>query len=114
MRIRTANGRAVVESLVRHGAAMRAGLMRDDELIAVGGRRVDDGHLEVALQGLSPGSETDIVVAREGRLLNRRATLDPPQLGAGTLRLRPDASPEALTLLRAWLGDDAPSALRHL
>ncbi|HEU4533477.1 MAG TPA: PDZ domain-containing protein, partial [Polyangiaceae bacterium] len=87
MRVRTLHGRTVVDSLVRHGAAMRAGLMRDDELVAVGGRRVDEGHVEAALQGLSAGAETDLVVAREGRMLNRRATLDPPQLGPGTLRL---------------------------
>jgi predicted metalloprotease with PDZ domain len=113
MRVRAAGGRLLVDSLVRHGAAMRAGLMRDDELVAVAGHRLDEGPADAVLQGLAPGSEADIVFAREGRLMSRRATLDPPQLAPGTLRLRPDASPEALALLRAWLGDDAVATLRH-
>lgn len=112
-KVRHRGGKLVVDALYRDGAAMRGGLESGDELVAVGGRKVDDG-IDAALHPFPPGSSVDVVVCRDGWLENLRVTLDPPALGDGRLLIRDDATSAQLALLDGWLGGGTSSTLRGL
>lgn len=110
-RIRHRAGRHVIDAITRGGAAMRAGLEPGDELLSIGGRRIEDS-LEATLHPLQPGSPVEIVVSRDGWLESCELTLDPPSLNDGRLAVRSDATPAQLALLDGWLGAGAAAALR--
>jgi predicted metalloprotease with PDZ domain len=98
-RLSSQNGSLVVESVVRGGAAMEAGLLPHDELLALGETRVaNEAALTAALRALESGDTTELLIARAGVL--RRLTF----------AARPDARPrisltiaEASEARRAWL-----------
>jgi predicted metalloprotease with PDZ domain len=112
VKLRSRHGKPVIDSVFRGSSAMRGGLDNGDELLAIGGRRVEDGGIDNALHGLSAGAEVDVVFTRDGMVESRKVTLDPPMCGDGRLLLREDASPAQIALLEAWLGQGAAAALR--
>lgn len=109
LRVRSDSGRAIVSSVTDGSAASRAGIDAGDELLAVGGHRIDGIHVETPLRARAPGDEVDVTIARDGRLLVRRATLDAPK--KDRVKLVPDrqASRAARDTFAAWLGDSHPS-----
>jgi predicted metalloprotease with PDZ domain len=71
-RLRADGGSLVVESVVRGGAAMDAGVLPHDELLAIGDTRITgEAALAAALKALAPSAE--LLIARAGVL--RRLTL---------------------------------------
>jgi predicted metalloprotease with PDZ domain len=110
-RVRHRAGRHVVDGVLRGGAAMRAGLEPGDELLSIGGRRIEDS-LEAALHARPPGAAVEVVVSRDGWLETFELILDPPTLNEGRLVLRSDATTSQLALLEQWLGAGATTALR--
>lgn len=112
-RLVAADGAVRVRSVIRGGAAERAGLDAGDELVALGGRRVTSTTLDAVLHGRSPGERVDVVCAREGQLLGFALTLDPPRLDRVRIRPAHDAGADARALRRAWIGEgDAKPAER--
>ena len=101
-RIGTRDGLLVVEALVRGAAGMEAGLLPNDELLAVDGNRVtSDAALKNALRGVKLGETAELLVARAG------------VVRALTLTARPDPRPSvtltaggASELRRGWLWRD--------
>jgi serine protease Do len=58
----------MVIDVVKDGAGAKAGLKRYDVIVAVSGRRVDDGdHLVRTIAAKTPGSGVALTVFREGR-----------------------------------------------
>lgn len=110
-RVRHRAGRHMVDAVIRGGAAMRGGLEPGDELLSVGGRRIED-NLDAALHPFQPGATVDVVVSRDGWMETCTLTLDPPALNDGRLLLRSDATPAQLALLEGWLGAGAAASLR--
>ena len=106
VRARVRGGRLVVDAVLRGRAAMRAGIDAGDEILAVAGRRVDDG-LEQALTKLPANEPVEVLVVREGVVMTKHVTLDGPPPGDGRLCVRPDATPSQLALAEAWLGAGA-------
>jgi predicted metalloprotease with PDZ domain len=104
VRARIEGGRWMVGQVTRGGAAQRAGIDPGDELLAVGGRRIEGG-VEAALANLLPGVETDILVARDGRILTRRARLDEARPDRVRILAAVDASAAQRELCASWLGD---------
>ena len=100
VRLKSKDGMLLVESAFRGGAGMEAGLLPDDELLALDGNRIGSpAALETALRGLEPGESAELLVARAGRVR------------ALSLAGRPDPRPvvalktEGPSELRAsWLG----------
>jgi predicted metalloprotease with PDZ domain len=92
----------VVRSVLRGGAAERAGLQAGDELLAVDGWRLR--RLEDATNWLAPGHTFDLLLTRDQRLHTLRVA--PPSAPTGTLALSLDDKPPkpAAALRRAWLG----------
>ncbi|MEN9544838.1 MAG: hypothetical protein RLZZ598_1671, partial [Pseudomonadota bacterium] len=105
-RIAESAGVLKLQSVLRGGAAERAGLAAGDELIAINGwrvRRADDLLPAGAFAGAA-----DLLAAREQRLLSLRLeTADPAPRGA--VQLSPMPAPDAAAAARraAWLGDEA-------
>lgn len=90
--------------VLRHGPAESAGLMVGDELVAVGGWRLQRGEdLPPVLAAHRSQDSLEVHFARDGRL--RRTVLQPhaPQVERWTLESAVAVSPEALEQRRRWL-----------
>ncbi|MGD0524978.1 MAG: PDZ domain-containing protein [Polyangiaceae bacterium] len=108
LRVRTEGNRAYVASVTRGAAAASAGIDPGDELLGVGGVRVE-GNIDATLRGRAPGDAVDVLVAREGRILTKRLVLDGPRLDVVKLVASPDATPAARAAFQAWLGAPHPA-----
>jgi predicted metalloprotease with PDZ domain len=98
-------GRLYVQSVLRGFAAQRAGMDAGDEIIAVGGKRVDGTGLDAALFGKHGGDPVQILVGRDGRVLALDAVLDGPRLDKIRITQSEGASDAQIALRRAWLGE---------
>jgi predicted metalloprotease with PDZ domain len=105
LRVRSDAGRAMVASVTREAAGWRAGIDPGDEIIAVGGARVEGGNVEATLRGRAPGDPVDVMVSRDGRILQRRVALDPPRHDRVKLVASRDAVPAARAAFTSWLGE---------
>jgi predicted metalloprotease with PDZ domain len=105
VRLKLDGGRTVVEAVPRGGAAHRAGIDARDEIVAVAGRRVPEGKLELPLSGLSPGQTVPVLVARDGWMRTVELTLDSPPLPEAKIVARADADDGARQLYEAWMGE---------
>ena len=110
LRVRNDAGRCIVAAVVRDGPAFATGIAPGDELLAVGGMRVDaSGGVDPTLRGRTPDETVDVVCSRDGRLNVRRVTLGPPQPHRTRLVAKADASVGVRRALSAWLGRPHPA-----
>jgi predicted metalloprotease with PDZ domain len=109
IRTRSDAGRLFVAFVARDSAASRAGVDAGDELLAVGGARVEGANLDATLRGRIAGEEVDLLLSRDGRILQRRATLEPPRVDRVKLRPDPDAPATARDTFARWLGERHPA-----
>jgi predicted metalloprotease with PDZ domain len=105
VRVRHDGGRSIVVSVGRGGAAQRAGIDPGDEILAIGGRRLEGANVEGALHGRRAGEVVDVLISRDGRTHTKEVTLDPPRLDRVRLVAKESASNEQRAALAAWLGD---------
>jgi predicted metalloprotease with PDZ domain len=105
IRVRNEGGRAVVATAMRGGAGQRAGLDPGDEIVALGGARIEGTSVEAALAGKRAGDSVEALLARDGRTLSRTVTLDPARQDRVKLVAIPDASAAARAAFTAWLGE---------
>jgi predicted metalloprotease with PDZ domain len=101
VRVRADAGRSYAASVARESDA-------GDEIIAVGGNRVEGTNLEASLRGRAPGDTVEVVVARDGRLLTKSVALDPPRHDRVKLVAKADAPASARAAFTAWLGQPHP------
>jgi predicted metalloprotease with PDZ domain len=113
LRVRSDGWRAVVASVAREAAAWRAGIDPGDEIVGVGEARVEGNNVDAALRGRAPGEVVGILVARDGRLSTKRATLDPPKHDRVKLVANRDATPAARAAFTSWLGAPHPAWSRE-
>lgn len=109
LRTRSEGGKAIVTAVARGRAAQLAGIDAGDEIIAIGGRRVEAGSLETALASRDPFEEVDITIGRDGSTFTLKARLD--EAGTDKLRIatRADVSEPQRSLALAWLGGAPPT-----
>jgi predicted metalloprotease with PDZ domain len=97
--LRSQDGSLVVSSVLRGGAAMSAGLLPQDELIALGDTRLaSEASLAAALRAIPMGEPAELLIARAGvlRRLSLTAQADPrPKI---SLRVSGESE-----LRRGWL-----------
>lgn len=86
------------------GAADRAGLSRDDLLIAVDDQSLATEELPNRLKIYPPGTEVALTVERHGQREIIMATLDPPVPDQYSIEELPTATPEQINLRNGWLG----------
>ena len=108
VRMRGEGGRVSVASVTKDSAAWRAGVDPGDELLGIGGQRIDGVNVDAALRGRTAGEKVDLLLARDGKLLTRVATLDPARMDRVKLLANPEASSDARAALEAWLGRPHP------
>jgi predicted metalloprotease with PDZ domain len=108
-RVRSDGGRVVIASVRRDSAAWNAGIDAGDEVVAIGGARVEGTNVESALRARTPGEVVDVTISRDGRLLSKRATLDGPRKDRVKLVADREATATARQGFAAWLGGPHPS-----
>jgi predicted metalloprotease with PDZ domain len=108
VRVRSEGGRSYAATVLRESGAWRAGVDPGDEIIAVGGTRIEGTHVEAPLRGRSPGDTVEVVVVRDGRLLTKTVALDPPRQDRVKLAAKADAPTSARAAFAAWLGQPHP------
>jgi predicted metalloprotease with PDZ domain len=113
LRLRSEAGRAVVGSVARESAACRAGVDPGDEIIGVAGARLEGIAIDAALRGRAAGDVVELLLARDGRLLTKQATLDPQRHDRVKIVAQRDASPAAREAFAAWLGAPHPTWARE-
>jgi predicted metalloprotease with PDZ domain len=113
VRLRSDGGRAAVASVTRDGAAWRAGVDPGDEIVGIGDARVEGTNVEGLLRLRAPGEAVDLLVARDGKLVVRRAVLDPPRHDRVKIVADRDAPPAARAAFTAWLGTPHPAWSRE-
>ncbi len=110
MKLRNDGGRIVVASVVRGGAAQRAHVDPGDEVLAIGGVRLDGASVDAVLRGRAPGDRVDLSLSRDGHVLHRQAFLDGPRLDRVRLVAKPDAAGAERALYKAWIGAPHPAS----
>lgn len=69
------NGRLEVAKVRREGPGQRAGVLAEDELLAVDGIRLTEANLDLRLELYVPGEEIELLLSRRGRIERVRATI---------------------------------------
>ncbi len=90
-------------AVVPGGAADRAGLSRDDILIAVDDQSLATEDLGSRLRAYQPGAKVPFTVERHGQRQIIYVTLGPPTPGQYLIEDLPDAAPEQIALRNSWL-----------
>ncbi|HEX6098982.1 MAG TPA: PDZ domain-containing protein [Thermoanaerobaculia bacterium] len=101
-RVKMQDGALLVDAPIRGTAGMEAGLLPNDELLALDGNRIaNPAALDGALRGLAVGETAELLIARAGvvRSLSLAGRPDPRPIVA----LKREGPSE---LRRAWLGRD--------
>ena len=88
----------------RGGAADRAGLGRDDLLLAVDNQSLANEALEQRLRAYPPGARVPFTVERHGRQEIIEVTLDPPDHKSYVIEEQPGATAEQAAIRKKWLG----------
>ena len=86
------------------GAADRAGLARDDLLVAVDELSLATEELRNRLKIYPPGAEVPFTVERHGRRTRITVKLDPPVADQYSIEELPGATPEQVDMRNGWLG----------
>jgi predicted metalloprotease with PDZ domain len=101
-KLRVQEGLLVVDTVYRGGAAMAAGLLAGDELVAIDGTRTTtESVVGSALRGLRPGASAEVLVSRAGVLRRHALTPGPDPRATVTLRVTGESG-----LRTAWLRRD--------
>jgi predicted metalloprotease with PDZ domain len=91
-----------IKSVDPGSPADAAGLMRDDEIIAVDGHRTDDE--QAVAHRLQVGKTATLHVFRDGRLVDATVTAQKNPFTTYHFTLDKNADPAELELRKAWLG----------
>jgi predicted metalloprotease with PDZ domain len=110
VRLRSDGARSFVAAVTRDCAAWTAGIDVGDELIAVGGMRVDGANLDSVLRDRVAGQNVDVVLSRDGRLVTKSVKLDSARLDRVKIVPARDAPVAAREAFEAWLRQPLPAA----
>jgi predicted metalloprotease with PDZ domain len=110
VKVRADAGRALVSSVLRDAAAWRAGIDPGDEIVAIGGMRIEGNNVDAALRTRAAGEAVEVLVARDGRVASKIATLDPGRSERVKIVAARDASVAAREAFTAWLDQPYPTA----
>ena len=97
--------RLVVGSVVDGYAAAAAGILPGDELIAINKERVLTENLDVRLRQLGPGTEVDVLIARQQQLIELSVTLNEARPVSYFIGSPDTPSRRQLRRLGYWLGE---------
>ncbi len=107
VRLRMDGSKVFLASVLRDSAAEIAGLSPGDELLAVDGRRVDDGTVRKRLEARKPGETVEVLYARHERVASTTVVLAEPAPESYELAVIAASSESARRLGAGWMGPDA-------
>ena len=87
-----------------HSAAERAGLSRDDILLAVDNLSLATAELKDRLRIYPSGAKVPFSIERHGREEQVYVTLDPPIPDHYSIKPQPNGSPQQISIRDGWLG----------
>ena len=104
IRIRSDHGRVIVKHVLDDGPAQRAGLVPNDELVAIAGRRIGTASLAEVTRRLRTDQPVEMYLLRREELL--RVYVTPAEAPRDTcyLTLDQQATGDALSRRQQWLG----------
>ncbi len=104
IRIRSDHGRVIVKHVLDDGPAQRAGLVPNDELVAIAGRRIGTASLAEVTRRLRTDQPVEMYLLRREELL--RVYIRPGEAPRDTcyLTLDQQATGDALSRRQQWLG----------
>ena len=98
------NGKLVISRIPSDTPAAAAGLSVDDEIIAIDGHRVHSENLKRIAGLLGAGTEVDLLVARQGLIINLPLTLGEEPIQNWKLKIKKDITEVQKAHLDRWLG----------
>jgi predicted metalloprotease with PDZ domain len=93
-----------VKNVIAGMNGSKAGLLPDDELLAINGERVSSETIDDRLVRLQPGTDVSLLIARRGRILNIPITIEEARSATYELKLSPEFGKRELKRLESWLG----------
>ncbi len=96
-------GRIVISGLRRGTPAYDAGFNVDDEILAVNGIRVRAEQWPARLDNYKSGDSVEVLIARREQLMTLKLPITADKPASWNLEVRPDATEEQKTRLKAWL-----------
>ncbi|GAB4386739.1 MAG: PDZ domain-containing protein [Phycisphaerales bacterium] len=100
---------ARVGSVLEDGPAFEAGIIADDEILAINDRRVDSGSFGSVERRLSPGEPVTITLFRRDQLLTIPLIAGERRNARWTVKLAEDPSPEQIRAFEKWMDRPWPS-----
>ncbi len=97
-------GRTLIAGVLAGSPAQRAGLHAGDELLALGGHKVDHESWEKRLEEKRAGEKLEVAIFRGSRLRRCRATVGTRRAGNWSIEKLPVANAEQKALYMSWLG----------
>lgn len=101
---------ARVSSVLEDGPSFEAGIIADDEILAINERRVDSGSFKNAERTLVPGDPVEVTLFRREQLLTISLNAGSKRNTKWTVRLDRDPSPEQIRAFERWMDMPWPSA----
>ncbi len=97
-------GKTLVAAALADGPAYRAGIMSDDEIVALDGRRVRKDDLDTRLKSHKPGDSVTFSFFRRDELRSIQLTLDSAPAPTWTVTESPSPTDQQRQAFNAWLG----------
>lgn len=113
VRLGTDGGRTTVKTVLAGSPAEAMGLAVNDEVVAIGGMRVDQGRLSFYPGSMKPGEELALDIARNGMMMKLKGRLGARP--AFEFRIQPvaEATEEQKALFKGWLLADWKPELKY-
>lgn len=99
------SGRLLIRTPMRGGAAWKAGLQPEDEIVAIDGVRLTPGELNERLTRYRPSDEVQLLIARRGTMMTLPVTLEESAQSTWQLEHEPTATAGQRARREEWLGD---------
>ncbi|QNF33032.1 M61 family metallopeptidase [Adhaeribacter swui] len=96
------SGRQIVTSVTRDGSAWKGGLNVNDEILALNGYRITDD-VNQSLAGARPGQQINLLVNRDGQILNLEFPLVPTEIRSYKITPLEKPTKEQAKILANWL-----------
>jgi predicted metalloprotease with PDZ domain len=98
----------IVKTVLSGSSGAAAGLMSQDEVLAIGNERLTVENQEGLMSSFQPGEETTLLVTRRGQILSLNVTLDNAIADQYEIKLRAGYRPSHIKRLRSLLGQKFP------
>jgi len=95
--------RVIVAVVYEGGSAQLAGIMPEDEIVAINQIKVTYENFAITQKKLQAGQECEVCFFREGRLKKRVVTLHPQPLDTAEIMIKPNLTAQQKENLNRWL-----------